>query len=66
MTLIREGLSGFDYFKRMIAGEVPPPPMLALLGIRLVEAEAGRVVFTTTESGTLIDTCGGLSGMPAS
>ena len=48
MTVIREGLSGLEYFKRMIAGEVPPPPMLALLGIRLVEADEGRVVFTTT------------------
>ena len=26
-------------------GEVPPPPMLELLNIRLVEVEAGRVVF---------------------
>jgi uncharacterized protein (TIGR00369 family) len=48
MAVIREGLSGLEYFKRMIAGEVPPPPMLALLGIRLIEAEEGRVVFTGT------------------
>jgi uncharacterized protein (TIGR00369 family) len=48
MPTIREGLSGLQYFKRMVAGEVPPPPMLALLGIRLIEAEAGRVVFTGT------------------
>ena len=48
MPTIREGLSGLQYFKRMIAGEVPPPPMLALLGIRLIEAEEGRVVFTGT------------------
>jgi uncharacterized protein (TIGR00369 family) len=48
MATIREGLSGLEYFKRMIAGEVAPPPMLALLGIRLVEAEEGRVVFAAT------------------
>ena len=48
MPTIREGLSGLQYFKRMVAGEVPPPPMLALLGIRLIEAEEGRVVFTGT------------------
>ena len=48
MPTIREGLGGLDYFRKMIAGEVPPPPMLALLGIRLVEAEEGRVVFTGT------------------
>jgi uncharacterized protein (TIGR00369 family) len=45
---IRGGLSGLEYFKKMIAGEAEPPPMLALLGIRLVEAEEGRVVFAAT------------------
>ena len=48
MPTIREGLSGLQYFRRMVAGEVPPPPMLALLGIRLIEADEGRVVFTGT------------------
>jgi uncharacterized protein (TIGR00369 family) len=46
MPVTREGLSGLDYFRKMIAGEVDPPPMLQLLGIRLAEAEEGRVVFT--------------------
>src|SRR5258706_7763964 len=45
---IRSGLSGLEYFKRMIAGEYDPPPMLVHLGIRLVEAEEGRVVFAAT------------------
>jgi uncharacterized protein (TIGR00369 family) len=48
MPTIREGLAGLQYFKRMIDGEVPSPPMLALLGIRLIEADEGRVVFTGT------------------
>jgi hypothetical protein len=48
MAVIREGLSGLEYFRRMIAGDFPPPPMLALLGIALVEADEGRVVFTGT------------------
>lgn len=50
MTMIetRRGLSGLDYFKKVVAGEIPPPPMLQLLGMRLVEAEKGRVVFTAT------------------
>ncbi|MBI3493297.1 MAG: PaaI family thioesterase [Acidobacteria bacterium] len=48
MTPIRHGLSGLEYFKKMIAGEFEPPPMLALLGMKLVEAEEGRVVFTAT------------------
>jgi uncharacterized protein (TIGR00369 family) len=47
-TSVRGGLSGLDFFRKMIAGEVPPPPMVALLGLRLVEADAGRVVFAGT------------------
>jgi len=42
----RRGLSGLDFFRKMLAGELPPPPMLELFGIRLVEVEEGRVVFT--------------------
>jgi len=50
MTTIqaRRGLSGIDYFRKVLAGEFPPPPMLQLLGMRLVEANVGRVVFTAT------------------
>ena len=43
---IRRKLSGLEFFKKMIAGEVAPPPLVALLGLKLVEAEAGRVTFT--------------------
>jgi uncharacterized protein (TIGR00369 family) len=48
ITDTRRGLSGIDYFRRMMAGELPPPAMLELLGIRLVEVEEGRVVFSAT------------------
>ncbi len=48
MPPVRQGLSGLDYFRKMIAGELDPPPLVALLGIRLTEAEEGRVVFTAT------------------
>ena len=44
----RRTMSGLEFFKRMLAGEMPPPPMIDLLGIRLAEVEAGRVVFTAT------------------
>jgi uncharacterized protein (TIGR00369 family) len=43
---LRAGLSGFEYFQKVIAGELPAPAMLDLLGIRLVEVEPGRVVLT--------------------
>ncbi len=43
---MRRSMSGLEFFKKMLAGELPPPAMLELFGIRLIEAEAGRVVFT--------------------
>jgi uncharacterized protein (TIGR00369 family) len=47
-TEARRTMSGLEFFKRMLAGEMPPPPMIELLGIRLVEVEEGHVVFTAT------------------
>ena len=45
---LRQAITGLDYFRKIIAGELTPPPMLTLLGMRLVEADEGRVVFATT------------------
>ena len=44
----RRTMSGLEFFQRMLAGEMPPPPMIDLLGIRLAEVEEGHVVFTAT------------------
>src|SRR5437870_5088606 len=44
----RREISGLEFFQQMIAGEIEPPPMVGLLGLRLIEAEAGRVVFVGT------------------
>jgi uncharacterized protein (TIGR00369 family) len=44
---LRQTLGGLDFFRLMLKGEVPHPPMLDLMGIRLVEADSGRVVFET-------------------
>jgi len=41
-------MSGLEFFQKLLAGEYPPPPMLQLLGVKLVEVEYGRVVFTAT------------------
>lgn len=41
----RQALDGLAYFRKMIAGEVRRAPMTALLNLRLIEAEKGRVVF---------------------
>ncbi len=37
--------SGLELFRKMIAGELPRPPINDTLGFLLVEAEKGRVVF---------------------
>ena len=47
MTLAetRRSMSGLDFFRKLVKGEVEPPPFLQLLNIRLVEVDEGRVVF---------------------
>lgn len=39
-------MSGIDFLQAVIAGELPPPPFLAMLNMRMAEASEGRVVFT--------------------
>jgi uncharacterized protein (TIGR00369 family) len=34
-----------DLIKRLLRGELPPPPVARLIGFELVEAEKGRAVF---------------------
>ena len=41
----RRALAGLDFFRRMIAGDVPRPPMTTLLNFTLLEADEGHVVF---------------------
>jgi uncharacterized protein (TIGR00369 family) len=43
---LRQTISGLELFQRMSRGEVPPPPLVRLLGFRITLAEAGHVVFT--------------------
>lgn len=38
-------LSGLEYLRKMQTGEIPPPPIGALLDFRLIEIEEGRAVF---------------------
>ena len=45
---VRRALSGLEFFRRMMAGTLPPPPMVSLLGLRMIEVEEGRVVFAGT------------------
>jgi uncharacterized protein (TIGR00369 family) len=41
----RRMLGGLEFFGKMITGELPVPPLAALLGIRIVEIALGRAVF---------------------
>lgn len=38
-------LSGLDFLRNALLGEIPLPPIAALLGFSLLEVEPGRVVF---------------------
>jgi hypothetical protein len=39
-------MSGLDLLRAIVAGELPPPPIAALMGFQLSEAEEGHVVST--------------------
>jgi uncharacterized protein (TIGR00369 family) len=41
-------MTGIDYLQAMIDGEIPPPPITALMDMNFVSVEKGRVVFTAT------------------
>jgi uncharacterized protein (TIGR00369 family) len=38
-------VTGLEYLRRMIGGQLPPPPITVLMRMTLTEAEEGRVVF---------------------
>jgi len=56
------GSSGLDLMRAAVRGDVPLPPIDHLCGIRPVEAEDGRVVFTMPASGWLTNAFGSLYG----
>ena len=55
-------MAGIDYLKAMIAGELPPPPIVALMQFELVDAEPGKVVFTCRPDGSVYNPNGGVHG----
>jgi uncharacterized protein (TIGR00369 family) len=48
LLALRNDISGREFFEKMMRGELPPAPMVKLLGLRLVDVGDGRVVFTGT------------------
>ena len=43
-----KGLSGLEYLRKIVAGELPPPPIGVLMDFRVIEVEKGRAVFGVT------------------
>jgi uncharacterized protein (TIGR00369 family) len=41
-----QGLSGLEYLQKIVAGELPHPPIGALMNFNLTELSEGRAVFT--------------------
>jgi len=39
------GLTGMEFLQKIVAGELPPPPIAALLKFELVELSEGRAIF---------------------
>lgn len=46
LAAIGRGMSGMEYLQKLMAGELPPPPIAELLNFRLAEISDGRAVFT--------------------
>jgi uncharacterized protein (TIGR00369 family) len=55
-------LPGLDYLQAMRDGVLPPPPISGLVQMDLVEAEAGRVVFTCTPDESAYNPIGAVHG----
>jgi uncharacterized protein (TIGR00369 family) len=56
------GMAGIDYMRAMVAGKIPPPPIAQLVQMELVEAEPGRVVFTSRPDQSVYNPIGVVHG----
>ena len=55
-------LAGIDHLRAMMAGELPPPPIMALLGIELVSVEPGTVRMALAAGEHLYNPIGSVHG----
>jgi uncharacterized protein (TIGR00369 family) len=44
----RRTMTGLEFFQEMLAGRLPAPPLVTMLGLRMIDADNGRVVFAGT------------------
>ncbi|TNC09620.1 PaaI family thioesterase [Methylobacterium terricola] len=56
------GMAGLDFLRALIAGAVPPPPIVTLMGITLAEAEPGRVTMRMPAGEYLYNPIGSVHG----
>jgi uncharacterized protein (TIGR00369 family) len=56
------GMSGLEVLRATLRGDIPSPPIDRLTGIRLEEAQDGRVVFAMPASGWLAQEFGAIFG----
>ncbi len=56
------GLAGIDYLRAMMAGDLPPPPVMELLGIELVSVEEGVVRMALAAGEHLYNPLGSVHG----
>ena len=55
-------VSGVDYLKAVLDGEVPPPPVAVANRLRLVEVAPGRVVYLGTPGEDQANDVGSVQG----
>ncbi|MFY7069232.1 PaaI family thioesterase [Nocardiopsis changdeensis] len=58
----REGLTGAGHLRAMAGGELPPPPIAALMGFDLVSVGEGEIVFTGTPDDSVYNPLGIVHG----
>ncbi len=56
------GLSGLEYLQKIVAGELPPPPIGVLMNFRIAELSEGHAVFTVEPAEYHYNPIGGVHG----
>lgn len=55
-------LSGLDFMRAFLSGELPPPPFMELLGVRIVSVDPGSVCFEFEPSEFMYSPLGNVHG----
>ncbi|MGU3540479.1 PaaI family thioesterase [Methylobacterium sp. A54F] len=57
-----QGLAGIDFLRALIAGEIPPPPVIQLLGIEFVSVDLGTASMRMPAAEYLFNPLGSVHG----